>query len=45
VSLHGKEKKEEEEVIGKQFGALPIDHLVTSPSQKRRGFLRLNMVK
>jgi hypothetical protein len=31
VSQHAKkeESSKEEEIVGKQFGALPIDHLVT----------------
>jgi len=36
VILHGKEK-EEEEIVGMQFGALPIDQLV-SPAPNRAGF-------
>jgi hypothetical protein len=40
VSVHGsKEKEKEEEVIGKLFGALPIDQLVINPALKGGVFM------
>ena len=32
--IHGKEKEGKEEVVGKLFGALPIDQLVTTFMRK-----------